>query len=478
MASNNVIRTFFKPQIELEELSEYDTTHGSASTGPYSEPSEMREGEDIGKMTPLVKANGVYFQPDEILSFELDTTGFLPTMTVRVQPTTTEITSLNAPVDGDIVQVFIASKSEVIKPVRVDFLITEVSSSASTNKELNNAPMTISGKMNIPHLYDDVCESHFGTSFEVLQEIAEDLKLGFASNVDDTDDEMTWVCSYTTREQFVKDIVDASWSSQNEFYTAYIDVYYNLNLVEVNAQLAESKPYSAEDGDFFTHTLADGPEESKNIVSKQLSNHSQVQGSMFGIKSYKPMNKASDLSRKYGYAYKLKFFDYSSMKPYEFTIEPMANEGAANSMMLMKGKPHDDSYKDQVKTNFIGIQYSDNVHDMYYYAKAHNMMNLVEIDKMNILVTLTMHNLNFIRYDFVPVMIFTGGSNQGDAQAAMKYEDTSELAEDGEIREPIVDKHYSGTYVLRGYKLRYNKQLMKMEEDMVLSKREWAKQYI
>ena len=85
--------------------------------------------------------------------------------------------------------------------------------------------MVIEGKMNIPHIYDEVSQAYEGTSFEVLQEIAKELGLGFSSNVSTTDDKMRWVCPFKSKEKFVQEITDAAWSSPREFYTSFIDVY-------------------------------------------------------------------------------------------------------------------------------------------------------------------------------------------------------------------------------------------------------------
>lgn len=475
--ANNVIRSYFRPTIELEELSEPDGTHGTDG----DEPAGKMVQDDVGKTYPLLKANGTYFQPSDILSFELDTTGFIPTFSAKVQAGTQTFASLDAPVDGDIAQVFLKASSEVIKPIRIDFLITNIRTTKTSQEDMTGATMVIEGKMNIPHIYDEVSQAYDGTSFEVLQKIAKELGLGFSSNVSTTDDKMRWVCPFKSKDKFIQEITDAAWTSPREFYTSFIDVYYNLNFVEVNAQMQESEPFKGEVDDLFTKQYSDVKVEEKMALEKRLSNHSQYKTTQYGIETYKPLNNASDLSRKYGYVYKLKFFDYSSMKPYEFAIEPLASDGAASEKMLMKGKPHDNSYLDQSKTNYLGVQYPDNMHEMYYYAKAHNMMNMVEIDKMNISVTLTMFNLNFIRYDSVPVSIFIGGGNQQDAERAMQLEDEKVLSVDGSddpvVMKPVLDKFYSGTYVLKGYKIMF-KQHERVKEEMILAKREWAKQYI
>ena len=480
MENKCIIRSFFKPTIELEELSVADITHG---TNEFKDETEYKPDENEGKYWPIVEVNGVQFNGNSIERFTLDLEGFVPTISLRVRQTTQELTSEKMPVDGNIIKLFIRSDSPAIKPIRIDFLITETSVPQTVNTpELAGASISLQGRMNIPHLYDEVNFSEEGTSIEVLQKVAKELGLGFSSNVTETDDNMKWVCSYKTREQFMKDVVDASWLNENSFFTVFIDPYYYLNFVEVNAQLTEcDQPMKGDIMSMFMEAEAQSEHEN-GTQYKILSNMPPMISSNYGIKEYKPINEASNIAKTYGYKYKLKFFDYASMQPVEFEIEPLMSENAAKDKQVMKGRPGDDSYKDQVKTNFLGIQYPDNMHEMYYYAKAHNMMNLLETQKMGMRVKLNNYNLNFIKYDVVPVLITLGATDPNAAERVTKYdeekpEDSKDGSEDPVKRTPAIDKFYSGTYMIRGFKIKYDESKGEMEEEMLLSKREWAPPY-
>ena len=480
MENKCIIRSFFKPTIELEELSQIDIIHGTNADG---EKSDIQQDANEGKMFPLVVINGVEIAGTVIEKFELSLEDFVPEMSIRFTPSSQEFTSEKMPVDGNIMKLFIRSNSTAIKPIRIDFLITEVSvPRTGPTPELAGATITVRGRMNIPHLYDEVNFSEEGTSIEVLQKVAEELGLGFSSNVTETDDKMHWVCSYKTREQFMKDVVDAAWLNEKTFFTAFIDPYYYLNLVEVNAQMTEcDEPLKGDIMSMFSEFDAD-LDNDNGLQMKMLSNIPPMIESNYGIKEYKPMNEAAEIAKTFGYKYKLKFFDYATMAPVEFEIEPIMSENAAASKQVMRGKPHDDSYKDQVKTNFLGIQYPDNVHEMYYYAKAHNMMNLLETRKMGIKVKLNKYNLNFIKYDVVPVLITLGATDPNAAERVTKYdedkpEDYHDGADDPVKHTPAMDKFYSGTYLVRSFKITYSDKKGDMEEEMVLNKREWAAPY-
>lgn len=473
-----LIRILSKPTIELSTLAVPDTNYGSGTTGASKEKTTLNDQEENGKECPLLYINDTRVAPTELQKFELDCTGFIPKLFVKVSPTTQDMTSMKPPMDGDIMQVYVKSGSDVIKPIRCDFLITKVETTSAPGIELTGAKLAIEGKLNIPHLYDEVNLAIDDTSFNALKQIAEELGLGYASNVQDTDDQMKWCCAYKTREQFINEIVDASWNGKESFFTAFIDMYYNLNLVEVNSLYADCKPYNGESTDIFMNHDAEENNTEKTTVPKELTNSPSMQTSNYSISSYKPINKASDIARKCGYSYKMKMFDYSSMQPFEFNIEPTITEGSAGSKMLMKGKAHDDSYKDQVKTNFAGIQYTANVHDMYYYAKVHNFMNLMETEKMGMNVTLSMCNLNFIRYDNVPIIITIGAQDPQAAEAANKYEEEDPADSDNIIKQqPTVDYFHSGTYVLKGMKFVYTLSTKLIKEEMILSRREWDNQY-
>ena len=91
------------------------------------------------------------------------------------------------------------------------------------------------GRMFIPGLFTENVEyEEEVTSWDALLNIAERLKLGYASNVEETADVMTWTNPNDTTESWIQDIVANSYLNDETFFTSYIDPYYYLTMVDVN----------------------------------------------------------------------------------------------------------------------------------------------------------------------------------------------------------------------------------------------------
>ena len=96
---------------------------------------------------------------------------------------------------------------------------------------------SIQGIVDIPQIYLRKFTSYSKkTSFECLQEVAKECQLGFATNVSDSNDKMTWVNTGHQRLQFISEVVKNSYISDNSFLHCYIDYYYNLCYVDLEKE--------------------------------------------------------------------------------------------------------------------------------------------------------------------------------------------------------------------------------------------------
>jgi len=479
MDSTSIIRSLFEPTLELDELSIIDNQYGSNGHKAGERPTEIQSVE-----FPFVQINSYIFLESEIISLEIETLFFLPTIKIIVAlGNNPQFLSTSFPKDGDLVSIFLRGRDDLFKPVRNDYLITGIQSLSTQTAEGGGTKLLIEGKLNIPGLYDDTSLAILGTSLDVLKEIASQLNLGFATNVDFTDDMMPWVCPNDSKEIFISTVASSAWKDEFSFFTVFIDIYYHLNFINVNSQFPDETEalLGLSDNPTLTAFLSD-KQVDKSEARKILSNNPNFENSPFYIKSYKPINKSSDISRKHGYIYNLNFFEHNSLTNWVFPIEPMITEGSAETKVLLKGRPGEDFYKSQQKSNYIGIQYSypdHNMHENYYLAKAQNMMNLAEIDKMNLEVSCKRINLNFIRFEKVPV-ILTITDNEFIAAKLddqMKDEFSSEKYAEG----LTVDRLYTGFYAIKGYRIKFKRQNAStvalknppLEQIFLLTRREW-----
>ena len=197
------ILTVVEPAIMLDPMEMPDVESGESGLGTIKEkPSKF-----LGMAIPLIRINTYEVQTDRLISFNLNLTGFVPTMSVSFEDRDTLFMSRYFPKDGDVIQLNIRSQGEetTFKPIRIDFTITDCYPIGGNTKEAANK-WRVEGKMLVPNLYNEFTEFYEGTSWNSLLGVAEALELGYASNVEDTADDMVWINPNDTREKFIQDV--------------------------------------------------------------------------------------------------------------------------------------------------------------------------------------------------------------------------------------------------------------------------------
>ena len=88
--------------------------------------------------------------------------------------------------------------------------------------------------MRVPNRYRDACNSFKETSFNTLLKLSNQYGLGFASNVESTEDEMIWINPTDYPIDFIESIAKSAYLDEESFFTVFVDQFYNLNFVEMN----------------------------------------------------------------------------------------------------------------------------------------------------------------------------------------------------------------------------------------------------
>lgn len=467
---SQVIRVLFNPTLELTSLSV-----SASSEGTPNSDSGLKDANIAGDLFPVVNINKYNFRESEIEYFKIDCTGFLPELNIIVNVYNSTFISHNLPKDGDLVNVFIRSRNDVLKPIRNDYLITNVTTlNDASALNFKNIRLSITGVLYIPHIYDYRNLAINDTSFNVLKKVAKDLNLGFASNEASTNDKQTWICN-GSYFNFIKEVGSSMWLNEKSFFKVFIDVYYNLNIVNVNKQIGG--PVTIESGlldvlrsnEFYSDV-----NKSQSAGPKVLNNLGEYSDTSFYIERYKITNQSSNISILLGYRYYLNFFDIETIKRQKIYLEPIITDGSENDKIILRGRPHDDSFKDQIRNNYIGIRYHNNYKN-YYISKLYNIINNAELDKINLIVGVKRINLNIYRYERIPVIIFSGDDvlDNKDVGEAKEYQKVKEY--NPEIG--VYNKFYSGYYVVLGYNIIYRPSTVTSApmfiQEFILSKREW-----
>ena len=462
------ILAVIKPTIVLDELAIPDVESGTSNSNGDSIKEPLSK---FSTMIPVIRVNQYDIQGDRLNFFTLDCTGFYPTCRFSFFDRDGLFTARHYPKDGDIIQLYIRSAGEetTFKPIRIDFTIENIKPLGGGGSTNTSSELLIEGRMNIPNLFTEKVEYQNTTSWNALLNIAESLKLGFASNVEDTADEQIWTNPYDTSDKFIRDITSNSYLDNNSFFNCFIDPYYNLTLVEVNRlfdqtdqDLEVSKMYSQNAGD----TLGSGfPESSEYDFPNLLSNMIQMQGTARYISVYQQINKIGQISKNNGYKRYTQSWDLEEKEFISEFVDPFTGN-TPGMIPVTKGRllPNGEvegPRNEQIKYKYLGTQ-GDNVHPNFYYSAILNFQNNAEIEKFGMVLELDTVNPAIVRYSRIYCQIFEFAANVKSVLLAPSNDETvpsgtqrrqqtnNDIGNDESSQNGIINEYLSGFYVITG----------------------------
>lgn len=471
----SIVRVLSNSTIELDEFSVADQFEGTSDTGSTS-PNNLHK--QAGNYYPLIMINGYKFDDKELISMRLYMTDFLPTISIKVKMLKSTVFLTKAfPKDGDILSIYIRGRNDIYKPIRNDYVINSVSTNGAINHTGSGMTINISGELNVPGLYWEYFGAINNTSYEAMATLAEEMNLGFATNEVGTVDNQRWLGVGQTRKDFIKHITDHAWKDDQSHFISYIDVYYNLNFINLGNQFTKSAEVDDglldyiqfnDDMDWQSIPMA------KN--KKMFTNHQDFRDSNMYIRSWNPINNSSSISKKWGYRMYSNFYEHETRENWKIFSEPIYLEGSAEESILLRGRAGDNSYLNNTKWKWQGVQYTENVHDNYKFSKVHNNMNNIELEKLKLKITIDRANFNIYRSERLPCILF---DDIGDPYKILASR-TKEEIEDSELPKTegtVIDRFYTGFYVITGMIFKYDKFMgaksQYMSEDIILTRKQW-----
>ncbi len=460
MSVSDII-TIIDPSIDIQAQKLTDTDTSSLS----DDDAQIKKL--AGVMAPSIQINDATFEGHDIISMNVAINGFLPVIGLTISDNSGLFTSATYPKDGDVLMLFMNSTNRDFKPIRIDFKIIDVKSCENEDNDVNMLRKThrIDGIMNIPGLHNEGFESFKNlNSVDTLKTICNTLKIGFACNVKSTNDLMTRIRSAQTYASFIREILEYTYLNDKSFFTAFIDQYYFLNLIELNSRFVIDK--EVDQSTITRITVGNFGKNSKDVNSINmpmcLTNHPNMADTPQFINSMNPFNNTGDVWLDNGYRTNVQFYDKDNQEKKEYFIETLNTDGSQN-MKILKGGDNEDHTTFQ-KYKFVGSQQNSNVHEKYMDSIVNNKLNVDEITKMGIDVVIQTLNPNLYRYQVLPVVLFMFDAQM--KQIATKY--PKEASYDA-----TVDTELSGYYVVSEINYFYNKH-NKYSMSVRLLRREWS----
>jgi hypothetical protein len=337
----------------------------------------------------------------------------------------------------------------------------------------------VKGELFIPRLYNNVSKSYNGlTSKETLTKVAEELKIGFAENPAATpNDAMTWINFNTSPANFIKDVANHSFQDAYSFFTTFISKEYCLCYVNVNDQLI---PRESDDTFVNYSNLEAIDTDSKTKVEELdatvfnfLTTVTSSKSSPNYMTSITLISDQGQLLKSNGYKKQIYYYDYildsePVDKFVDFFVAPNNSDGALESQILL---PVDEGLDEIGLKKWINIEYG-NTHPQWNFSRVQNDMNLKELEKIQLKVTLNGINVQVTKGSVIALVV-----TQRVAQQLRKEFDQENSGktfnQSTNLSDEIPDLQLTGKYWVKGAKYYYDGDIQKYETELILSRREW-----
>lgn len=378
-----IIAQIDKPSVKLSPI-EFDGTD-------QKHDNEVAVG--LG-FTPFFWYNGYQVSDRDISSLKLYYEGILPKVSIIFIDSVGFMKKDGFPLDDAKFELFLNSGSKNLKSIHLKFKLENF-------QENKGKSYTIIGTLDLKDFYKIAFKSYRGTSFEVLRKISGELELGFNSNITNTGDNMNWVNNGKLSKDFFSNIINHSYISDTSYVLGYIDFYYCFNYVDIEKEWL--RDISNDVGLNSTGINHLNNESDKDKIEQLiLTNDKSMNTSPFYFSGYKLNNNSTQISLTKGYFTRSKVYDSISKQFLIFDVNSQTSDGSKTH--ILKGAANDTKdILENYRTNYSGKMDTENVHKNYYYSETQNKVNLDNLVRIS--VDITLPNPNFNLYKFMKIQL-------------------------------------------------------------------------
>jgi hypothetical protein len=421
--------------------------------------------EKISYYIPVVFINNFMIPQINITNFCLDYSSFIPQVMVEFVDVKNDMLSTNIPNQGSYIKVLISGYGDgnYYKPIRQDFVITNINKTNKTGGEYQNyrnsgnpIKYKLTGILNVPLAFRKMpWSSSKINARQAIFNISNTVGLGFATNFDINSnvDVMRWVNTQNKSYcDFMKEITQHSCYSPYTFFTSFIDQYYVLNYVECHRLLSHGGDKTDSPQMIYNCIMpdmeenkTDVPDENLNSGSQRVSYYFLTNGEEFKgwtnyIEEYYELNDGYSLisdgySKVLTYSDKCGFPNLTS-KVYKFTVTPIDNIKRDNNKNIMS-LPDKVTYDTYIPLNLrqttssayvdsknlydnptasesrvdFGEVDTSNTFPLYFYSSVQNDFQMKNLKKCGLSVRLQNYNPAITRYSRIWVDIYDMNRN-------------------------------------------------------------------
>ena len=439
------------------------TNSSRAEMGEYYKDNqpEIQQSKVYGIIAPLIAINGIAIDFDAVKEFNLKSTGPTPTLTMVVVDRFELMRTLDAPGSDNEIRIEILPRfDKIYKKINLTFYISNI--------KINGNIISVTGLYKLPKLYSSVFKS-FGqiSTYNLSETIAKETGLGFASNIEDSQDKRYIYCDNKSYNELMSREINHS-GSDYIVLDWWVDFWNNMNLVDI----------------YERYNSIDSDEDMKIWISGQLyevQEDVEIEPShvVANVNNH-PIIKATEL-----YSYK-----------YDIKNKTGANVNQGTDKMYSIYSLNKNEYTDRLvqdgdikKDIFVRHEYLGEVYGDYNYLISDKLRSAF-LQKMNnetidvylpspTLALMRGHKVNFAWY--INDSIIDGKlSNLNDSHAVNNIQtnefvgvDESYNSNEGGFK---LDKQISGQYLIIGTGIRFTNN--KWEYVLTLSRPSLNKQQL
>jgi hypothetical protein len=456
-----MIEVYFRPTIELADIEiDYNPS--------YKKNDVEYVTKNLGKY-PYVYYRGLDIDPNDIIKFKLSNNAFLPQLKMTFRDKSNKMFDDTYPTDNEIISVFIRSLSEVTMPIRMDFKIMEFDIQKPKPGEFNELIYSIVGELNVDYLYYYEFESFpQQTSFEVYQEMSKRSNLGFVSNIDNSNDAMTWINNGQRYSRFLYEVMMRSYLSDDTFLFGFVDFYYFLNYVDIEQQLSDdiSEAVGTSSAAFISSNYKE------EIKSLKLTNHPNYNSTDQYIDQWYISNDTTRVNTNNGYTTNVRWYDKTETQYNVNVLDTISTVG--DNQLILKDVPGKEDFYNTVQGGkYLNKIDQDNVHINWAYSYMQNKNNLDFLQKIKMNINLKVPNFNLYRFQKILVEIYKLSELDAEVDKTKKPANKNEF---NQVDDSKLNKRLSGEWLITGINFNFDNENGNTQE-ITLIKRELSIDY-
>ena len=401
----------------------------------------------IGKL-PYIVLNGVTIEAKDVSYFKLHNDRYLPELEMTFTDPTNKLFDAQYPLDQQIISILIKSNESLLMPIRMDFWVKEFTSVKSKGGDSENKQYDLTAGLDVPFIIKN--DSYKGTSYDVLKKLADQADLGFASNIDSTNDNMTWInCGIDVIREQAQEIVRRAYIDDNTFLWSYVDFWYNLNFVDIEKQLNLS---TKEDMGLSGSEQLTGD---KKTIPLLLTNHPDYNQTSQYFDKFNLNNASTEVNHRLGYKPHIYYYMVKEKNITNIILDPISTQGDKGDKIVLKGQPQDNNYNlNQEKNYFLGKNDTDNSHSNYLYAEQLNYHNLEYLQKLSMNIVLNKINFQLYRFQLIHIEFYKLKELDSSPNAIT----TSDIATGKNADKYKLNERLSGDWLIIGINYTYVKK--------------------